>query len=171
MFDFIFVCHLGCSVSSPLQNITNRRTNFSIPRILSYFLLNTGVDSLRWYQPYFRAKVWRASAVVYINSIRFRSVITLFWTSRKDLSLYLARVSCNKSRTFCKRMDWNSMKKVFLRCNYHKINAYDYFSLITIFFGHILSRDAFRPIPCKQEYQIDYNRRYSERWWWSKVEN
>ena len=109
----IFVCHLGCSVSSPLQNITNRRTNFSIPRILSYFLLNTGVDSLRWYQPYFRAKVWKASAVVYINSIRFRSVITLFWTSVKDISLYLARVSCNKSRTFCKGMDWNSMSKVF----------------------------------------------------------
>ena len=116
------------------NNITNRRTNLSVSRMLSYFLLNTGIDSLRWCRPYFRAKVWKASAVVNINSIRFRSAITLFWTSVKDISLYLARVSCNKSRTFCKIMDWNSKNKVFLRSNYHKITADDYFSVI-IFLG------------------------------------
>ena len=138
-YDFIFVCHLGCSISSPLQNITtlkkNRQTTLSLPRILSYFFLNTGLDSLRWYQPYFRAKVWKASTVLCINSIRFRSVITFFLTSVKDISLYLARVSRNKSTTFCKRMEWNLMNKVFLHYHYLKTTADDYFSVITIFLG------------------------------------
>ena len=29
--------------------------------------------------------------------------------------------------------------------------------LLLLFFGHMLLRDAFRPIACEQEYQIDYN--------------
>ena len=136
----------------------NRQTTLSLPRILSYFSLNTGLDSMRWYQPYFRAKVWKASTVVFINSIRFRSVITFFLTSVKDISLYLARLSRNKSTTFCKRMEWNLMNKVFLHYHYLKTTACWWLLFCYYyFFGHMLLRDAFRPIACEQEYQIDYN--------------
>ena len=175
-YDFIFVCHLGCSISSPLQNITtlkkNRQTTLSLPRILSYFSLNTGLDSLRWYQPYFRAKVWKASTVLCINSIRFRSVITFFLTSVKDISLYLARVSRNKSTTFCKRMEWNLMNKVFLHYHYLKTTADDYFSVITIFLGicyYVTPLDQLRA--SRNIRSIITNSRYKEWWWLSKVEN